>query len=168
MSRLTLIYFCFHAIIFIEDGDKMFKYRFACSDKNDILFRINQMITNDLPCGRSIFGGNLYKSGIHFKMFNEKIKGFYLAESETESHRGSPIRVCFCGEFNEEENCLFFDVYIYPRIFEIVSLILAFIFLSFFGKFVGLIISAIVLCLFGKGYIDTIKDTYQKLKEIFY
>lgn len=61
-------------------------------------------------------------------------KRFFLAESENESHRGSPIRVCFLGEFVEEENDLFFDVYIYPRIVEILFLIFAFIFLFFLEK----------------------------------
>ena len=132
-----------------------------------MLFRINQIMTNDFPCGKSIFGEDLYKSGIHFQECAEKIKGFYLAESENESHKGSPIRVCFFGEFVEEENDLFFDVYIYPRIIEIVFLIFAFIFLSFFGKVVGFLISVVVLCLFGKGYIDMIKDTYNRLNVIF-
>ena len=94
-------------------------------------------------------------------------KRFFLAESENESHRGSPIRVCFSGEFVEEENNLFFDVYIYPRIVEILFLIFAFIFLSFFGKVIGVIISVVVLCMFGKGYIDMMKDTYDRLNRIF-
>ena len=145
----------------------MFKYRFSCTDKSDILFQINQSIENDFPCGKSIFGGDLYKSGIHFEICEEKIKGFFLAESENESHRGAPIRVCFLGEFVEEENDLFFDVYIYPRIVEILLLIFAFIFLSFFGKATGVIISVVVLCIFGKGYYDMMKDTYNRLNRIF-
>ena len=145
----------------------MFKHRFCCSNKDDILFRVNQIIANDSPYGKSIFGGDLYKSGIHFEKCEEKIKGFYLTASENESHKGSPICVCFSGNFVEEENNLFFDVYIYPRIIEIVFLIFAFIFLSFFGKVVGFLISIFVLCLFGKGYIDMMKDTYLKLKMIF-
>lgn len=145
----------------------MFKYRFTCTNKDDILFRINQIVTNDLPCGKSMFGGVLYKSGIHFEECDEKIKGFYLAESENKSHRGSPIRVCFCGQFVEEENNLFFDVYIYPRIIEVLFLMVAFIFLSFFGKATGLIISVVVLCLFGKGYYDMMKDMYNRLNRIF-
>ena len=145
----------------------MFKHRFSCSNKDNILFSINQIIANDLPCGKSIFGGDLYKTGIHFEECDEKIKGFYLVESENESHRGSPIRVCFYGKFVEEENNLFFDVYIYPRIIEIVFLMFAFIFLSFFGKIVGFIISVLALFLFGKGYVDIMKDTYRRLNRIF-
>ena len=145
----------------------MFKYRFACSNKDNIIFAINQIIANDLPSGNSIFGGDSYKSGIHFEIYEEKIKGFFLAESENELYRGAPIRVCFSGEFVEEENDLFFDVYIYPRIVEILLLIFAFIFLSFFGKATGVIISVVVLCIFGKGYYDMIKDTYNRLNRIF-
>ena len=156
----------FYAIIHIG-GDDMFKYRFACKNKDNIFFAINQIIANDLPSGKSIFGGDLYKSGIHFEICEEKIKGFFLAESENESHRGAPIRVCFSGEFVEEENDLFFDVYIYPRIVEILLLIFAFIFLSFFGKATGVIISFVVLCIFGKGYYDMMKDTYNRLNRIF-
>ena len=146
----------------------MFKHRFACTNKDNILFSINQIIANDSPCGESIFGGDLYDSGIHFTNCDEKIKGFFLSESENESHRGSPIRICFSGEFIEEENELFFDVYIYPRIIEIVFLIFTFIFLSFFGKVIGFLISVAVLCVFGKGYIDMMKDTYNRLNKIFF
>lgn len=145
----------------------MFKYRFACTNKDNILFSINQIIANDSPCGKSIFAGDLYKSGIHFEKCEERIKGFYLSESENASHRGSPIRVCFSGEFVEEENNLFFDVYIYPRMVEVLFLIFAFIFLSFFGKVTGVIISVVVLCLFRKGYTDMMKDTYNRLNRIF-
>ena len=145
----------------------MFKYRFACSNKDNISFSINQIIANDSPCGKSIFGGDLYKSGIHFEVCEEKIKGFFLAESENESHRGSLIRICFSGEFVEEENNLFFDVCIYPRIVDILFFIFAFLFLSFFGKVTGVIISVVVLCIFGKGYIDMMKDTYDRLNRIF-
>ncbi len=145
----------------------MFKYRFACTNKDDILTRINQIITNDSPCGKSIFGSNLYKSGIHFQQCDEYIKGFYLAESENESHKGSPIRVCFYGQFVEEENNLFFDVYIYPRIIEVLFLIFAFIFLSIFGKTTGFIISVVALCLFGKGYYVMMIAAYNRLNRIF-
>ncbi len=145
----------------------MFKYRFACTSKDDILFRINKIITNDSPCGKSIFGSNLYKSGIHFQQCDEHIKGYYLEGSENESHKGSPIRVCFSGAFVEEKNDLFFDVYIYPRIIEVLFLIFAFIFLSFFAKVTGFIISVVVLCLFGKGYYDTMINAYKRLNRIF-
>ena len=145
----------------------MFKYRFTCTNKNDILFHLNQIITNDLPCGKTFWGDDLYKSGIHFHKCGDRIKGFYLAEPENEAHRGLPIRVCFSGEFVKKENDLFFDVYIYPRIIEILFLIVAFISLSFFGKVVGFIISLVVLCMFCKGYIVMMKDTYNKLNRIF-
>ena len=105
----------------------MFKYRFSCTNENDILFHINQIITNDLSCGKTWWGSDLYKSGIHFQECSDRINGFYLAESENESYNGSPIRVCFSGKFVEEENTLFFDVYIYPRIIEILFLIFSFV-----------------------------------------
>ena len=146
----------------------MFKYRFFCTDKSDVLFRINQTIANDLPCGKTLWCSDLYKSGIHFQEYGDRINGFYLAEPENESQKGLPIRVCFSGKFVEEENNLFFDVYIYPRIIEVLFLIFAFILLSFFGKIMGFVISLVVLCLFGKGYIDMMKDTYNNFNEIFY
>jgi len=145
----------------------MLKYRLKCKNKEDILFSVNQIIANDSPCGRSIFGGDLYRSGIHFEKCGEKIKGFFLAESENQSHRGSPIRVCFSGAFVKEEGEVFFEVYIYPRIIEALFLLFAFIFLSFYGKVSGAVISLVVLFIFGKGYIDMMKDTYNRLKGIF-
>ena len=54
------------------------------------------------------------------------MRGFYLAETEDNQYRGNPIRVCFFGKFTEEDETQFFDVYIYPRIGEIIFLIGAF------------------------------------------
>lgn len=51
---------------------------------------------------------------------------------------------------------------------KVLAIILALILiLSFFGKIVGFIISVLVLCLFGKGYVDIMKDTYRRLNRIF-
>lgn len=54
------------------------------------------------------------------------MRGFYLAETEDNYYRGNPIRVCFFGKFIGEDETQFFDVYIYPRIGEIIFLIGAF------------------------------------------
>lgn len=145
----------------------MFKFMFVCADKDEILFHINQIIMNDLPCGKSIFGNDLYKSGIHFQECDDKIKGFYIAESENESHKGSPIRVCFTGKFIDDTENLFFGVHIYPRVMEFLLLIFAFLFLSITGKVIGFIIAAVVLSFFIKGYYDMMKETYHILNRIF-
>lgn len=145
----------------------MIKHRFVCSDKEKIQYRIEQIIVNDLPCGKSIWGGNLYKAGIHFQESADKIKGFYLEESENESHRGSPIRVCFLGKFAEDAGTLYFDANIYPSIIEMLILIFAFCFLSIFGKIMGTIAATVVLSFFMKRYYEMIKNTYKQLNRIF-
>ena len=145
----------------------MFKYRFACANKSDILYRIDQMVIKDLPCGKSLFGGDLFKAGIHFEKSGEQIKGFFLAESENGSLRGSPIRVCFSGAFVEENNGLFFDVYIYPRIIEIVFLTVTALSLTLLGDVVSSIIAVAVFGVFCKGYMDMMKNTYRELNRIF-
>lgn len=144
----------------------MFKYRFVCSIKEDALLNIKQIMLNDLPCGKTIFGGNLYGRGIHFRECGEKVRGFYIEGSENKVSRGSPIRVCFKGNFVEENGNLFFDCYIYPRIIEMVF-ILAFVICSLGGKIFGFIMSVVVLVIFGTGYYNMIKETHKSLKAIF-
>lgn len=145
----------------------MFKYRFVCTNKDVVLDRINQIALNDLPCGKTLLGRNLYKSGLHIQQSDENIKGFYLSQSENESHRGSPIRVCFFGKFVENDGELFLDVYIYPRIVEVVLLMIVFIMFSLSGNVIGCIIAVAVICLFGKGYYNMIKEIHKRLYLIF-
>ena len=145
----------------------MFQHRFICTDKERAVFRIHQMMANDLPCGKTLFGGNLYKAGIHFQVRNERIKGYYLNMHEIPSRRGSPIRVCFTGKFVEEAGNLFFDVYIYPRVIEVLFLLFAFVFLLYNGKLVGMITAVIFMTVFAKGYYDLLKAAYHSLDEIF-
>lgn len=145
----------------------MLKHKFICTDKENIKYKIEQMKINDIPCGKSIFGGNLYKSGIHFQECGENIKGFYLADSENESHKGSPIRVCFLGKFVEEAETLYFDVNMYPNMFQLLFLIFVFLFLSIIGKIMGTVVAIVVLSFFTKEYYDMMKSTYYCLEKIF-
>lgn len=146
----------------------MFKYRFACSDEDIIRINIKQMILSDLPCGKTLLGEDLYGPGVHFQECDEVIKGFYLDESENEAHRGSPMRVSFRGRFvRDKDNNLFFESYIYPRGLELLLLICAFVFCSFFGSVMGVVVYALVLIFFIKGYYDMIKETCNVFSRIF-
>ncbi len=144
----------------------MIKYRFTCTDKDSILCEIEQRTINDFPCGKSLFGGDLYRAGIHFQRFDKIIKGFYIEETETEV-RGTPIRVCFKGKFIEENNELLFDCYIYPAVFEFVSFICAVIFIIATGGVMGAIIAIMFFAVFIKSYYDMINETYSLLSRIF-
>lgn len=145
----------------------MFKYRFNCTDKEAILCKIKQLSANNSTYIKSIFGIRLYESGIHIKSCEDKIEGFFLQESEEETHKGSPVRVCFTGKFTEVNGDLFFEVYIYPKMTELLILLFAAVFLSVTGKTAGLVISIILLSFFGKGYYDMIKALYDELCKIF-
>ena len=116
---------------------------------------------------KSIWGINLYRAGIHFQDYGEVIKGFYLSEGEDESVHGSPIRICFTGRFLENTQGLFFDVYIYPNIIELLFFVFAFISMCAYGDVPGFIISALVLSFLAKGYYDMMNDTYKILRRIF-
>lgn len=105
----------------------MFKYRLTCSDKENILFKINQIMSNDLPCRKSFSGEDLYEDGIHFQECGDKIKGFYLSQSEKSSFRNLPVRMYFEGKFTQESGTLVFDVKIYPRMRLILLLLSIFI-----------------------------------------
>ena len=62
---------------------------------------------------------------------------------------------------------LFFDVYIYPRVIEVLFLLFAFVFLLYAGKLVGMITAVIFMTVFAKGYYDLLKAAYHSLDEIF-
>lgn len=143
----------------------MFKYRFACSNKETILYKVKQNMTRDYPV-KSIWGINLYASGVHFQECGEIVKGFYLREGENETTKGSPLRVFFKGQFVYEKEELFFDVFIYPEIIGFVLLIVAFLSIAFVHP-INFIAGVVVLSLFLKGYYDGIKGAYNTLRTIF-
>ena len=144
----------------------MLKYRVYCDDKENMISKFKQMKENDLPCGNNLFGGNLYGEGIHFRKIGDIVTGFYLADNENESHRGSPIRVSFIGKFTEDNDGVYFNVYVFPRIPQILFFLLVMIESCVLGKLVGAFIALIVAIVFGKGYSDMIKGTYDEFKKI--
>ena len=144
----------------------MLKYRFYCDDKENMISKFKQMKENDLPCGNNLFGGNLYGEGIHFRKIGNIVTGFYLADNENESHRGAPIRVSFIGKFTEDNDGVYFIVYVFPRIPQILFFLLVMIELCALGKLVGAFIALIVAIVFGKGYSYMIKGTYDEFKKI--
>ena len=146
----------------------MIKYRFPCTDKENIICDIGQIIMKDFPCGKTLFGGDMYRAGIHFQRCDDIIKGFYIDISENESSRGGVCRVCFIGKFVENQDELFFDCYIFPAPFEFISLILCLLYCLFFpaGVF-GTIVCIAVFSFFIKGYYDLMNVTYDRLKSIF-
>ena len=146
----------------------MFRYRFSCDDKMSALYRMNSIKANDLPVGTSLFGADLYKSGIHFKQCGETVKGFFLDRSEDDSHRGgSQTRVCFFGKFVDDNDVLYFDVYIYPHVFQVLLLLVLLVSLSLTGKVIAYVISVVVLVIFTKSYVDMAKATLDILRGIF-
>ncbi|MBR6754449.1 MAG: hypothetical protein IKM22_00790 [Clostridia bacterium] len=143
----------------------MFKYRFVCEDKDDIIYRLNQKMFVDLPCGRSLWGWKLYGEGIHFTQVGDVVKGFFLENSECE-RVASQIRTIFSGRFVNEGDNVYFDVYIYPRIIEFLFLTGAMISISANGIFMALIAFAIY-AFFLKGYYNMIVGTYEFFERLF-
>lgn len=105
----------------------MFRYRFECSDENTVRSVLATMQSDSIP---GLFGGRLYHSGIHFTAFGKKIKGFYTSESEFDEtsgrNRSSPIRVCFSGRFVNKKGKCYFELSIYPRLIEILFLLVGY------------------------------------------
>lgn len=42
---------------------------------------MQQRMCYDAPCNKTIFGFDLYSSGIHFREADKVVRGFYLAET---------------------------------------------------------------------------------------
>ncbi len=145
---------------------KLFKYQFECADENFIRNKFQNLMDNDRPCGRGIWGNNLYRQGIHFTEYSEKIKGFYIDSSENESARSSSIKIYFSGKFVYEENKTVFKVYIYPRIIEIVILIIAAIMLLITAKIVGIPFIVIIFTLLAISYYRVYNKTIAEFQNL--
>ncbi len=145
----------------------MFKYRFTCSNKDAVLYKMQQRMRYDAPCSKTIFGFDLYDRGIHFRQADKVVRGFYLARAEENyANTGDPLRVCFFGKFTEENETQFFDVYIYPKISQIIFLIGAFFGELIYGNAITSVFATVIVCIFGKGYYDMIGQCREIFGEI--
>ena len=135
----------------------MFKCSFRCDNEAYVRSEISNMMMNDLPIGKSLFGREFFRRGIHFTECGEKIKGFYI--SNDEDHRRGTTRIMFSGEFVETAEGTFLNVNIYPKIIEtIYMLIFTVIFISTLEIFC-IIASIFMLGIFGYSSIRDIKET---------
>ena len=137
----------------------MLKFQFECSDEERIRTDFENMMFRDTPCGKGIWGNDLLRSGIHFSKCGEKIKGFYLTESENEGMRGSPLRVSFCGRFVKKGDKCIFEVFIYPRLVEFLFILFTYVSISVVAELIGFLFSTVILIIFMLAYIKAIKKT---------
>lgn len=142
----------------------MFKYSFRCDNETYVRSQITNMMMNDLPIGKSLFGKEFFRQGIHFTECGEKIKGYYL--SSDEGDRRGVTRIMFSGKFIETAEGTFFNVYIYPKITELIFLLI--ITGSFLSTFEPLfiIVSCFMFIMFVRGYILNINETASYLNAI--
>ena len=142
----------------------MFKYSFRCDNEACAREEITNMMMNDLPVGVSPFGKEFFRKGIHFTECGEKVKGYYL--SSDEGDRRGVTRIMFSGKFIETAEGTFFNVYIYPKIIELVFLAIG------FGAFISTLeplfmtVSIFMLIMFVRGYIRDINETASYLNAI--
>lgn len=130
------------------------------------MYKMQQRMCYDAPCNKTIFGFDLYSSGIHFREADKVVRGFYLASTEDNYDKSDPLRVCFFGKFTEENETQFFDVYIYPKISQIIFLIGAFFGALLYGNAITSVFATVVVCIFGKGYYDMIGQCKRMFSEI--
>ena len=142
----------------------MFKYSFRCDNEACVRSEITNMMMNDLPIGKSLLGKEWFRQGIHFTECGEKIKGFYLSSDECD--RRGVTRIMFSGKFVETAEGTFFNVYIYPKITELIFLlIITGSFLSTFEP-IFIIVSSFMFIMFVRGYIRDINETASYLNAI--
>ena len=142
----------------------MFKYSFRCDNEVCVRSEITNMMMNDLPIGKSLLGKEWFRQGIHFTECGEKIKGFYLSSDECD--RRGVTRIMFSGKFVETAEGTFFNVYIHPKITELIFLLI--ITGSFLSTFEPLfiIVSGFMFIMFVRGYIRDINETVSYLNAI--
>lgn len=142
----------------------MFKYSFRCDNEACAREEITNMMMNDLPIGKSLLGKEWFRQGIHFTECGEKIKGYYLSSDECD--RRGVTRIMFSGKFIETAEGTFFNVYIYPKITELIFLLIVTV--SFISTFEPLfiIVSSFMFIMFVRGYIRDINETASYLNAI--
>ena len=146
----------------------MFRYRFECSDENLARSVMATMQSDSMP---SLFGARLYDSGIHFTEFGKKIKGFYIEESEIRDasrggRRGSPMRACFSGRFVHKKGKCFFEVSIYPRLFDVILLLVGYAATALVDWTAFAVASAIFL-IFSFFYLKTLLRCAEEFDRLF-
>lgn len=142
----------------------MFKYSFRCDNESFVRSEITNMMMNDLPIGKSLFGKEFFRQGIHFTECGEKVKGYYLSSDETD--RRGVTRIIFNGKFVRNEEGTFFNVYIYPKIFEIMFLLVGFIAFMSTLEPICMVMSGFVYVMFIWSYIRDIKETKSYLNAV--
>ena len=140
----------------------MFKYSFRCDNVDIFRTEVINIMMNDLPIGKTIFGREYFRRGIHFIECDEKIKGYYISSDEG-GRRGNVSRVVFNGKFVERPEGTFLDVYIYPQIIEVIFLLFCTVALISTLEIIAVIMSSFVFVMFIHGYIREIKETYDYL-----
>jgi len=136
----------------------VFRYRFPCKNKEMFIKGVEDKMFYDRPVEYSFFY-KYYGRGIHFRENGEEIKGHFFYERESSSGHGSPIKVKFKGSFVEEEGQLFFDVSIYPSLFDILFWLVAYISSIVIGRWDGILITVVFSLVFGWVYYKSIKET---------
>ncbi len=137
----------------------MLKFQFECSDDKCVRADFENMMLRDTPCGKGIWCNDLLRSGIHFKECGEKIKGFYITESENEGTRGASLRVSFEGRFIKKGDKQIFEVFIYPRMVEFLFVLVAYVSISAVAELIVFLLSTVVFVVFMLGYFKGIKET---------
>lgn len=144
----------------------MFHFEFECKSKEIITSKIQQHIENE-SYDKGIFGNKLYKENIHFANLGDEFLGFFIESDENEGSRGMPIRVSFSCKIFEKDGMQFMKGCIYPNVFQLLFLIFAVLFLLFFGKSVGFIVSVVLFIVFGKGYYDLTNKCLLEIQTMF-
>ena len=137
----------------------MLQFQFECSDEERVRADFENMIRRDTPCGKGIWGNDLLRRGIHFKECGDRIKGFYLENSEGEGTRGSPLRVSFNGRFIKKGDKCVFKVFIYPNLFQLLFMLILAVSVCFTDELIAFLFLTVIFIVFVFGYIKSIRET---------
>ena len=137
----------------------MFKYRFPCGNESEIRSEIMSIMMNDLPLDRTWLGKELHRQGLHFTECDKRVKGYYLSGDEDKHRRGSPIRTCFSGKFVSDGINTYFDVIIYPKLFEFLFIVMVTAMMISTLEPIAVIMASFVFIMFLRGYVIGINET---------
>ena len=104
----------------------MFRYSFLCTDEDAVREKIDWYASTDHPTGKTIWGFDTQRGGAHFTENGKRVRGYFIMEDERPDERWRPFRVSFCGRFRQREDQTYFTVWIYPSLFMLLFLAVAF------------------------------------------
>ena len=145
----------------------MFYYQYECTDEEAVREQIERIDAADLPTGHGFWGNALYRKGLHFTEYGQRIAGFCTKGSESEELRQYQQRIYFRGRFREGPEGKTFKVWVFPSPFELAILFALIAYFTVRGGWLGFAVCLVLLALAAWYYSKLIDNALAELQFLF-